>query len=181
MAMIIPYNERVERFFHRKNSKAYRIFTLLFTVLLRISFALYTLYSLFFKSGFDRQLSFVIIFAFIVLWPLQKKTTLFSDKGKFRDLYIAAVIMLPLIVYMVAHYKVETIKTGLNSYIVTSDSDCVKVNNERFRYISSIGDKAFAYSLEDGSLCVFKYNYLHLIDENKKIQADLEALNAHTS
>lgn len=173
IALIIPFNERLDRIFNKKQSKTYRIVKIALSLIIRTSAILYTLYLVFFNTGLDRQMGVLFIVAFIVLKLTYKKITLFSDKGNMRDVYLGAVIILPLIIYMIAFYRVDGIKKGIHSYIVTSDSDCTKAEGDSFRYISSIGDKAFAYSLSDNSLCVFKYNYLHLKDEEKVRQHNI--------
>lgn len=179
-ALTIPYNEKIDNIFNQKHALAYKRIKFTFRLLIFSSVALYTIYSLLFKEGFDRQLSIVMIITYILIWPIQKRTTLFADKGKLRDLYIGTAIMLPLLLYMFSHHRVEAIKKGWYSYIVESDSDCLKSNGDKFRFISSIGDKAFAYSLRDNSLCVFKYNYLHLKAEHALGEPETKQLQPNT-
>ncbi|WP_331842831.1 hypothetical protein [Pantoea agglomerans] len=60
----------------------------------------------------------------------------------------------------------DILKTDDN-YLVKSDSLCKKEDkSEKFRYIANVGDKAFAYSLTDKSICIFKYDKLSLIKES---------------
>ena len=56
---------------------------------------------------------------------------------------------------------------GRHTLLVKSDTQCKSSDNTKYRYISSISDKAFALSLKDGSICIFKYNHLELIPEKK--------------
>lgn len=166
-AIIIPANERADTFFEKKKSRVFHIAKLIVGYLIRIFIVVTTIIFLFSSSTFLRDFAVVEVISIIAVTQIQKRTTLFSDKGKFRDIYIAALIGMPLSIYVYAHLKADAIKKGNDSYIVTSDSDCTKTKNDTFRYISSIGDKAFAYSLNDDSLCVFKYNYLHLNKESR--------------
>ncbi|BFU35716.1 hypothetical protein [Enterobacter asburiae] len=170
--LIIHYNEKADIYFNNKKTKAYRNIKLALGLAAHIFVVFWTFYTIFFKSGFDRYFSLAIVFIYVISYYVRKKTVLLSEAGKFRDLYFAIIIALPLTISMVAHYRAEGIKSGYYTYLVDSDSDCTKNSAGKFRYIASIGDKAFAYSLNDDSLCVFKYNYLHLLDEKKLRQKE---------
>lgn len=167
-AMLIPINEKIDAFFERHSSTSYRKTKLIFNAALQIfcvsvSFALL----IFSKTDFSRQVGIVALVSLGIMTLIREKTEIFSDAGKMRDLYLAVLLAIPISIFAYAHYEVELIKKGTKSYIVESDSDCTNEKNNKFRFIASIGNKAFAYSLKDDSLCVFQYNYLHLIDEKK--------------
>lgn len=174
-ALIIHYNEKADIYFNNKKTKAYKNIKLALGLSAYAFIVFWTFYTIFFKSDFNRYFSIAIIVIYAIFYYVRNKTVLLSDKGKYRDLYFAIIIAVPLAISMVAHYRAEGIKLGYYTYIVDSDSDCTKNSDGKFRYIASIGDKAFAYSLKDDSLCVFKYNYLHLSDEKKLRQKERQA------
>lgn len=103
----------------------------------------------------------------IVIYLIIEKTSFFSSL-KYRRLVIFCICLAPLVSYIWAVINSEIILKGKDTFIVKSDTQCKSTPETRFRYISSISDKAFALSLKDGSICIFKYNNLELIPESKK-------------
>lgn len=174
-AIIIHYNEKADNYFNNKKSKVYRNIKLTLGLSAYIFVVSWVFYTILFKNDFNRYYSMAVIVMYAIFHYARNKTTLLADKGKFRDLYFAIIMAVPLAISMVAHYRAEGIKLGYYTYVVDSDSDCIKNSDGKYRYIASIGDKAFAYSLNDNSLCVFKYNYLHLLDEKKLRQKERQA------
>lgn len=56
---------------------------------------------------------------------------------------------------------------GENTFLVESNALCKNNGNDKYRYIDVMADKAFAMSLKDNSICIFKFDNLKLVKENK--------------
>ncbi|ELY3803194.1 hypothetical protein SMX72_001740 [Cronobacter sakazakii] len=59
----------------------------------------------------------------------------------------------------------ERIITGKGTYLVESNVLCPDSDRNKYRYIDVLADKAFAISIHDGSICIFKFEYLKLVKE----------------
>lgn len=94
--------------------------------------------------------------------------TSFLAKVKYRILIMICICFAPTASYLWAVINSNKIINGKDTFIVKSDTQCNSSPDIQLRYISSISDKAFALSLKDGSICIFKYNTLELIPESKK-------------
>lgn len=116
------------------------------------------------KEFMKIMLPFIITYA-LVFW-ITKKTSFISNY-KHRSLIIFCICILPITSYVWAIANSKDILRGRNTLLVKSDSQCNSSKDTHYRYISSISDKAFALSLKDGSVCIFKYNHLELISENR--------------
>ncbi len=106
------------------------------------------------------------IIAFIAIYFIIFKTK-FLSPIKYRRVLIFCICFLPVTSYIWAIANSTDILLGRNTLLVKSDTQCKSSDNTKYRYISSISDKAFALSLKDGSICIFKYNQLELIPEEK--------------
>lgn len=110
------------------------------------------------KIGVPIPLTFFIIYIII-------ENTSFFSNIKYRRLVIFCLCIVPVTSYFWGVINSQKIKQGKNTFIVKSDTQCKSTPGTQFRYISSVSDKAFALSLRDGSVCIFKYNNLELIPE----------------
>lgn len=106
------------------------------------------------------------IIAFAAIYFIIFKTA-FLAPIKYRRVLIFCICLLPVTSYIWAIINSTDIMLGRNTFLVKSDMQCKSSDNTKYRYISSISDKAFALSLKDGSICIFKYNQLELIPEKK--------------
>lgn len=109
-----------------------------------------------------------IIISFLILLPvmiilINNTTTILKDKLPFNNVVLSIAIITPLFLFMNAKSQADDILNGRDTFIIQSDSPCL--SGETYRYISTVGDKAFAISLKDNSLCVFKYNFVKLFEE----------------
>lgn len=95
------------------------------------------------------------------------KTTFLSN-FRYKLMVILSICFAPTASYYWAVMNSNKIIEGKDTFIVKSDTQCKSSSDNQLRYISSISDKAFALSLKDGSVCIFKYNTLELIPESKK-------------
>ncbi len=108
-----------------------------------------------------------IVLIFGITHFIIAKTTFILDI-KYRTLIIFCICLVPAASYFWAVMNSKKIINGKDTFLVKSDTQCKSTPDTQFRYISSISDKAFALSLKDGSVCIFKYNTLELIPESKK-------------
>lgn len=110
--------------------------------------------------------------AFLAIYLINKKTTFLIELKVARKVAILIICTIPVVCYYWGYVNSTRIKNGINTLLVQSDGQCKSSPNTQYRYISSISDKAFAISLADSSICVFKYNSLSLTPEknNKKLQ-----------
>ncbi|MBA0213287.1 hypothetical protein [Pectobacterium brasiliense] len=97
------------------------------------------------------------------------KTMLLTELKKTRSLSILIICLIPVFCYFFAINTAENIKSGKNTYLISSDSECIASPTEKYRYISSISDKIFAISLKDNSICIFKYEFIKLVPEEKSV------------
>lgn len=116
------------------------------------------------KSILKFIIPFIITFA-AIYFIIHK--TAFLGTIKYRRVLIFCICLLPITSYIWALANSADILKGRNTLLVNSDAQCKSPDKTKYRYISSISDKAFALSLKDGSICIFKYNHLELIPENK--------------
>ncbi|SNY65817.1 hypothetical protein [Enterobacter sp. CC120223-11] len=93
------------------------------------------------------------------------KTNFFSELGEYRSVVLLILATIPVIIMLLAEYNADKILSGKDTFIVKSDSLCTSDDNNSYRYIASISDKAFSISTHDGSICISKYNYLKLTRE----------------
>lgn len=123
------------------------------------------------KSMITKNITSFIFYFIIVLtsiciaFILDLKSEFLSYLKAFRRITIVSIIVTPAICYVMANINAKSIINGVNTSLIVTDIRCSDNPNEQFRYIASISDKAFALSLTDGSICVFKYNYLKLTPE----------------
>lgn len=113
--------------------------------------------------GYKKLIVLFLIFLPIMMMLLNITSAVYKDKIPFNSVVLSVIIAAPFFLFLNAKSKADDIINGRDTFLVQSDSECL--SNNKFRYISTIGDKAFAISLNDNSLCVFKYNYLKLIEE----------------
>lgn len=109
-------------------------------------------------------LGYAMMLASASFFFLFSKTSFLSEFGNLRPIIITVICFIPIISLNSGLDDGERILKGKGAYIVTTDSGCI--GNEKYRYISTLSDKVFALSLKDGSVCIFKYNYIKLTKEN---------------
>lgn len=86
---------------------------------------------------------------------------------KNKALSYSLICYLPIIFLSRGVFEGERIKSGKDTFLIESNSICSSNTKNNYRYIDVFGDKAFALSLKDHSICIFKYEYLKLIKENQ--------------
>ncbi|MHA0974447.1 hypothetical protein ACR9HQ_13320 [Enterobacter ludwigii] len=87
----------------------------------------------------------------------------FKNKALFYSIFC----FLPVFFLSRGVFEGDKILAGENTFLVESDSLCSSKENDKYRYIDVMADKAFALSLKDKSICIFKFENLKLIRENK--------------
>jgi len=117
----------------------------------------------------------VILILCVSIWHfLLGVKELRASFGKYAFPIILTLSMMPQVMLVSGTVNARYILKGKNSFIVKSESICKKDNkNEKFRFIANVSDKAFAYSLTDNSLCIFKYESLTLIKESALLEDSL--------
>jgi len=98
---------------------------------------------------------------------LNYKTNFLVSLKRKRRAAIIIICLIPFICGSWATKNAYNIIHGNDTLLIDADTKCNSAMGTQYRYISSLSDKAFALSLKDGSICVFKYNYLKLTPENK--------------
>ncbi|WNY85633.1 hypothetical protein [Leclercia adecarboxylata] len=112
------------------------------------------------------RITIAITLGLLAIYKLiQIRTTFLSELGEYRNVALLVLATIPAIIILLAEYNADKILNGKDTFIVKSDSLCTSESNNRYRYIASISDKAFSISTIDGSICIFKYNYLKLTRE----------------
>ncbi|HDZ8014066.1 TPA: hypothetical protein RUS85_004733 [Citrobacter amalonaticus] len=112
------------------------------------------------------RITIAIILGLLAIYKLiQLRTTFLSELGEYRNVALLILATIPAIIILLAEYNADKILSGKDTFIVKSDSSCTSDSNNNYRYIASISDKAFSISTIDGSICIFKYNYLKLTRE----------------
>ncbi|MNB94614.1 hypothetical protein D3C75_417700 [compost metagenome] len=94
-----------------------------------------------------------------------RKTNILIECGEYRSIILMILVTIPIITYAIAEYNAKNILKGVNTFLVTSDSPCTADRNMQYRFIAAISDKVFSLSIKDGSVCIFKYNYIKLEHE----------------
>jgi len=103
---------------------------------------------------------------------LYKSENIRRSLGKHFMPIIVIISLIPFIMVASGAVNARKIQKGEDTFIVKSEEACSKNKNEKYRYIANISDKAFAYSLTDNSICIFKYNSLLLTKEKKPKNAE---------
>lgn len=86
---------------------------------------------------------------------------------KNKSFIYCLVCFLPVLFLSNGVYQGNRITTGIDTFLIESNSTCTSNDSNKYRYIDAVGDKAFALSLKDNSVCIFKYEYLKLIKEQQ--------------
>lgn len=117
-------------------------------------------------EGYLRTAVILLGISFTALFIVTSKNkSIFSEFGSFRVPLLAFFIVTPVFIYAFASFKASNVINGAETFIVSSDSPCTQNTKMHYRYIASISDTAFSISLEDNSLCIFKFQYLQLVPE----------------
>ena len=119
---------------------------------------------------FQAALPFAI--ALIAIYLISKKTSFLMELKIGRKLAILILCFIPVACYLWGYVNSTKIMNGKDTLLVQSDGQCKSTPTTKYRYISSISDKAFAMSLADGSICIFKYNSLKLTPEKNSFQLE---------
>lgn len=86
---------------------------------------------------------------------------------KNKALFYSILCFMPVFFLSRGVFEGDKILAGENTFLVESNSLCSSKENDKYRYIDVMADKAFALSLKDNSICIFKFENLKLIRENK--------------
>ncbi|MGA4618723.1 hypothetical protein ACTM71_02390 [Citrobacter portucalensis] len=106
------------------------------------------------------------IIAVIVFCATMKNSELMDYiPFKNKTLTYSIIIFMPVLFLTRGVSEGERILSGKDTFIIESKSLCPGTENSKYRYIDVISDKAFALSLKDNSICIFKYDYLKLTKE----------------
>lgn len=100
-----------------------------------------------------------------------RKTNILIECGEYRNTILMILMTIPIITFALAEYNAKNILKGVNTFLVTSDSPCTTDKQMQYRFIAAISDKAFALSIKNGSVCIFKYNYIKLERETNSFKA----------
>lgn len=114
----------------------------------------------------------IFMFSYVAYKIIYRKTNILAECGEYRYAVLLILAIAPAVIFVLAEYNADKIIEGNNTYIVSSDSPCISDPKSQYRYIASISDKAFAFSLQDRSVCIFKYDYLKLKHELKRPYAE---------
>lgn len=157
----------VQRSSHRK-----KVFS--FLALLVTCFSGYLLY-ISPKDGLKVIIALGICISIMRL--LMKSREFIESLGNLALPIMVVVCSMPHVMCVSAITNANNILKKDDNYLVKSDSLCMKDDkSEKFRYIANVGDKAFAFSLTDKSICIFKYDKLRLIKEKSLINHTLTPL-----
>ncbi|EOJ8602653.1 hypothetical protein ACM45N_003645, partial [Cronobacter sakazakii] len=129
-----------------------------------VGFAAGIIKDIFFDEPQYKLRGYVSTLSILVIYLLITKTNFLSESGHHRNWIIPIICFLPLASLTKGLSDGKDIHDGKGTYIVISDTACI-TNGAKYRYISTLSDKAFALSLADDSICVFKYNYLRFTKE----------------
>ncbi|MEN4714936.1 hypothetical protein [Pantoea agglomerans] len=147
------------------SSKKGKAFIAIIAILCVITLGIYTVYL--FSTGNFKELVMLIV-AGLLMNFLIKTELVINNLGNYAFQSILLISLMPHLMCASGIMNAERIQKGNNSYIVKSSSICKKENKyEKFRFIANVSDKAFAYSLSDKSICIFKYDALMLIKESE--------------
>ncbi|WP_234116673.1 hypothetical protein [Citrobacter freundii] len=114
-----------------------------------------------------------------IAWPLsflvcfliyRSKELLEYIPFKNKAIVCGIICFLPYIFLSRGVYEGDRIKSGKNTFLIESNSICTSDKNNKYRYIDALADKAFALSLKDNSICIFKYEYIKLIKEQHTVE-----------
>ncbi len=186
-------SESIANFLYRRFPKSHLNFEFIVASTPSFIFAVLSLALVYYNyhmrgNGFsilkDSVGSIVIFFIFLIsssfsAFLIDAKTNFLHQLKDFRSIMIIIIFLIPPLSYVTAIVDAKNIINGLNSYLIATDSQCSKNPNEKFRYITSVSNKAFALSLTDGSICVFSYNYLKLtpeINKNYELKIDTNTI-----
>lgn len=87
----------------------------------------------------------------------------FKNKG----LFYCMLCFLPVFFLSRGVNDGDKIVAGENTFLVESNSLCSSKGNDKYRYIDVMADKAFALSLKDNSICIFKFENIKLVREKR--------------
>lgn len=147
-----------------KLNKKEKVTTYIISAIIIIVMITYSLYI--YKNGEIKEAIF-LIFSMSIMHTLWKMKEFRITLGKYAFPALLMISLMPHLMLISGKNAANKILEGKESYIIKSESICKKENkNEKYRFIANISEKAFAYSLSDKSICIFKYDSLMLIKEN---------------
>lgn len=136
---------------------SYIILMLLFTLVAIV-------YNMFFGTKMQRYASIGWMLAMFIYSMTCKNSELMEYiPFKNKSFAYSIICFLPVIFLSRGVYDGDRIKSGKDTFLIKSNSTCT--SNDKYRYIDALGDKAFALSLKDNSICIFNYEYLQLVKE----------------
>lgn len=100
-----------------------------------------------------------------------------EELGRFRNFATVVVSCIPLVMFLAGIANASIVINDKNPIIVVSNSSCFN-KNETYIYIGTVSDKAFAISIKDRSLCIFKYDYLKLQKQENLEHSEMEPISA---
>jgi len=86
---------------------------------------------------------------------------------KNKALFYSILCFMPVFFLSRGVLEGDRILAGENTYLVESNALCSSSENDKYRYIDVMADKAFALSLKDNSICIFKFENLKLVKEKR--------------
>ncbi|MGP2972830.1 hypothetical protein ACTVMN_09995 [Serratia nematodiphila] len=113
----------------------------------------------------DKYFCIGLIFLFSVSLFVAYKTKFLAETGKLRGFSIVIIFLCPMVFMNKGIMDAQDILAGKNSFLVRSNAKCSENTNEKFRYIATLSDKGFAYSLSNKTLCIFNFDYMVLYKE----------------
>ncbi|EKM6459009.1 hypothetical protein PU850_003520 [Cronobacter dublinensis] len=125
------------------------------------------IYALITGSKMVKYAVFGWILSIVLCYVISKNKELMEHfPSKNKALACGIICFLPSIFLSRGVSEGERIISGKDTYLVESNALCPNSANNRYRYIDVLADKAFAISINDGSICIFKFEYLKLVKEN---------------
>lgn len=149
--------------------KKYIIGVKIYYIVLSLSVWIPNTYIIFTGSSSEKIMSISWMLSSVLFVFLEMKTSIFQELSeKLRSFSILTICLLPTIFLVRGDSDGYNVVKGIDTYLVTANVGCSENKNEQFRYIATLSNKAFSISLDNGSLCIQDFEYLHLIKESKK-------------
>lgn len=118
-------------------------------------------YNLFHAPALTLKFIFFVVLSFFIIELLVKNEHFSMEFGTYSRQLRIIIGSTPMLMFISAAFNATTILEDKTPSIVESNSPCLKKNVD-YIYIGTVSDKAFAYSKNDKSICIFKFDYLKI-------------------
>lgn len=97
----------------------------------------------------------------------RRATFLDSIVPTVRAIVITVVCLLPSFAILMGYAQgLDALHDDSRGYLIYGTEHCSSSDSEKFRYLSTSGEKILTYSVKDGSICITSSNYLKLVPHN---------------